>query len=285
MRKLTIWVSLVAAIALVLSVVTPTDIEASTTGAAAAVVGTWSWFTGESVEIRADGTVRAAGGNTGVWRVEHDQGGPVYVINWNDGQYIDRLRLQGNRLDGSNQIGTHVWGERVHGGGGAQNIVGTWSWFTGESVEIRADGTVRAAGGNTGVWRVEHDQGGTVYVINWNNGQYIDRLRLQGNRLDGSNQIGTHVWGERVGGGGVPQSVVGRWTWFNGGEVELRADGTVWSAGSVRGAWRVEQNQGREVYVINWNNGQYIDRLVREGNRLEGRNQNGTRVWGEWAGR
>ncbi len=76
-------------------------------------------------------------------------------------------------------------------------ICGTWKWSNGETVKIFKNGRATSSRGNIGKWNFIWQNNRILYIINWNNGQYIDKLHLNGNRLDGNNQIGTHVWGTR----------------------------------------------------------------------------------------
>lgn len=75
------------------------------------VVGKWRWFNGNVATFSSDGTM---GGNPiYIWHCNGNN--PVRVtINWN-GKWIDKLTLSsnGNRLEGKNQYGTKVWGNRM----------------------------------------------------------------------------------------------------------------------------------------------------------------------------
>ena len=77
-------------------------------------------------------------------------------------------------------------------------IVGDWKWFTGDLVHIYKNRTVKSPNGSHGTWKTSHDGSKLIYIINWENGRYIDKLVLKGNTLDGHNQNGTHVWGKRI---------------------------------------------------------------------------------------
>lgn len=74
--------------------------------------------------------------------------------------------------------------------------------------------------------------------------------------------------------------VLGQWKWFTGNMTEFRADGTM--AGNVKHRWRCA-DAGRRIISIVWNNGQWVDTLVlsSDGRSLEGKNQQGSRVWGK----
>ena len=72
------------------------------------IVGTWSWFTGETVVIRPDSTFYSEK-NKGRW--EHtDQSSRRYTMRWDVGGWIDSLELSadGKSLTGQNQHGTSV---------------------------------------------------------------------------------------------------------------------------------------------------------------------------------
>ncbi|MCD6532511.1 MAG: hypothetical protein J7L25_00320, partial [Deltaproteobacteria bacterium] len=74
--------------------------------------------------------------------------------------------------------------------------------------------------------------------------------------------------------------ITGQWEWFTNVIVTIYPDNTV--NGSNGGVGVLSQNYvGNQVeYVISWSNG-YVDRLTLNGNTLEGKNQNGTPVWGK----
>ncbi|SMF41616.1 hypothetical protein SAMN06265365_11335 [Tistlia consotensis] len=76
------------------------------------VLGAWKWFTGSTVTFLAGG--RIAGSAVNVWRCA-DPSGPVIVVDWTNGKWIDTLTLSpdGRRLSGRNQIGNSVTAERV----------------------------------------------------------------------------------------------------------------------------------------------------------------------------
>ncbi len=81
-------------------------------------------------------------------------------------------------------------------------IVGKWKWFTGSSVDIQPGGILPGKGNS---WQcINPNQ--RVYLIIWNNGQWVDTLTLSpdGTRLEGENQNGNRVWGQRVSGPPAP---------------------------------------------------------------------------------
>jgi len=74
-------------------------------------------------------------------------------------------------------------------------IIGKWQWFNGSKAEFGANGFVPGDGNR---WECLRDG---IFKIIWNNGQWIDTLTLSGDgtRLEGKNQIGNRVWGQRIG--------------------------------------------------------------------------------------
>ncbi len=76
-----------------------------------AVVGSWKWFTGSTVVLDPGGTI---GGNPkNVWTCE-DADTRTFVLRWGS-RFVDTLVLSadGRRLEGKNQHGSRVTGERV----------------------------------------------------------------------------------------------------------------------------------------------------------------------------
>ncbi|MBA3010884.1 MAG: hypothetical protein KJ658_00270 [Proteobacteria bacterium] len=93
---------------------------------------------------------------------------------------------------------------------GCNAIVGKWKWFTGSTVDFGFNGEMT---GNGNHW--ECLDNGRTFKIVWNNGQWIDTLTLSpdGMRLEGKNQFGSRVWGQRIGqapaaGGSAGQAAV-----------------------------------------------------------------------------
>ncbi|MCD6475320.1 MAG: DUF4214 domain-containing protein [Anaerolineaceae bacterium] len=73
-------------------------------------------------------------------------------------------------------------------------------------------------------------------------------------------------------------SVVGKWQWFDGNSATFSSDGTM--GGNPIYFWRCNGINPVRV-TVNWNN-KGIDKLTLspDGNRLEGKNQYGTKIWG-----
>jgi len=76
-------------------------------------------------------------------------------------------------------------------------------------------------------------------------------------------------------------NISGDWKWFNGDIAHIYQNGTAKSSNGNRGKWKAEWDGSKFTYVISWNNGQWVDTLVLQGNTLDGHNQNGTHVWGK----
>lgn len=77
----------------------------------------------------------------------------------------------------------------------AGSIVGTWSWFTGDTVYINADGTYNSKNNLKGTWELT-DPSNRIYTLRWDIG-YVDTLTLSsdGKSLSGTNQYGHGVTG------------------------------------------------------------------------------------------
>ena len=79
-----------------------------------------------------------------------------------------------------------------------------------------------------------------------------------------------------------PDPILGNWVWPKGYPVTITADGKAVSPRGPRATWKFLNN--REVerkYEFIWDQGKFIDtvKLSRDGQKLEGKNQNGDRVW------
>jgi hypothetical protein len=80
-----------------------------------------------------------------------------------------------------------------------KEIVGTWKWFVGPELIIKADLTF-SNGENSGTWKVanaaEHK-----YTLSWDVGGFVDDVTLSkdGMKLTGTNNQKNNVAGERVG--------------------------------------------------------------------------------------
>lgn len=75
------------------------------------------------------------------------------------------------------------------------SVVGTWTWFNGKVITLTKNGIVLLGGNQIGNYSCT----GNICKFRWNGGNYIDTLTLSddGKKLDGTNQNGTHVWGNK----------------------------------------------------------------------------------------
>ena len=73
-------------------------------------------------------------------------------------------------------------------------------------------------------------------------------------------------------------SVAGKWRWFNGGLITLTSNGNIEGNGKILGIYSFNGSD----CTLSWKN-RYTDKLKisTDGNRLSGRNQNGTPVSAE----
>ncbi len=256
-----------------------------------AAIGKWKWFTGGEVNIQPDGHLN--GDPKSTWTCK-DPASRTIEMSWNNGQYIDTLALSGDglRLEGKNQYGHRVWGEKIQAAAptlpiaspACGNAVGDWKWFTGGVVKIQPDGHLN--GDPKSTWTCQDPASRTI-EMSWNNGQYIDTLALSGDglRLEGKNQYGDRVWGEKIQAAApTPPTAalpcgkaVGDWEWFTGPTHRLGADGLL--DGNPKVTWTC-QDPDRGTIVVNWEN-VYIDTLTLspDGQRLDGKNQHGHTVW------
>jgi hypothetical protein len=79
------------------------------------------------------------------------------------------------------------------------DIVGSWKWFVGPQLEIKADHTF-SNGENYGTWEVTNAKE-KKYRLRWELGAFIDEVILSadGKKLTGTNNQKNNVSGERVG--------------------------------------------------------------------------------------
>jgi hypothetical protein len=78
-------------------------------------------------------------------------------------------------------------------------IVGTWKWFVGPQLIIKADHTF-SNGENSGAWEVTNAPE-RKYTFRWDVGGFVDEVTLSkdGLKLTGTNNQKNNVAGERVG--------------------------------------------------------------------------------------
>ncbi len=83
---------------------------------------------------------------------------------------------------------------------GCDAAVGEWSWFTGGVVSIANDNSLKYNGATLGSWKCS-DAGHGVLTLHWNPTGLSDVVSLStdGNGIAGKNEIGTQVWGKRLG--------------------------------------------------------------------------------------
>jgi len=82
----------------------------------------------------------------------------------------------------------------------ATPLTGEWSWFTGQKVFVKADGTFEGATQiRSGKIEVV-DKAKGIYRFSWDNGAWVDTVTLDssGSKLEGKNQQGDHINAERV---------------------------------------------------------------------------------------
>jgi hypothetical protein len=79
------------------------------------------------------------------------------------------------------------------------DIVGTWKWFVGPQLTIKADHTF-SNGENSGNWEVAN-AAERKYTLRWDVGGFVDAVTLSsdGRKLTGTNNDKNNVSGERVG--------------------------------------------------------------------------------------
>ncbi|MES2924508.1 MAG: protein kinase [Verrucomicrobiota bacterium] len=80
------------------------------------LVGDWKWVEKQIVTFHPEGGVSSTLGNQGKWHVVCE--GPLwrdYELNWNEGRFIDRIRLpaKGNKVKGTNHLGRSLTGTRL----------------------------------------------------------------------------------------------------------------------------------------------------------------------------
>ncbi|HEY1120717.1 MAG TPA: hypothetical protein VGE67_03920, partial [Haloferula sp.] len=102
------------------SQISPTDLVPNSSSQSALpnsddpVIGSWDWFNGHVVELRADGTVKNLNnGWTATWRHTGNKNGlRLYELTWQGGEYLDKLSLSDDTISGSNQTGGSISGTR-----------------------------------------------------------------------------------------------------------------------------------------------------------------------------
>ena len=179
-------------------------------------------------------------------------------------------------------------------------LVGSWDWFNGATVDCTEDGICVGSNGAQGIWQC--DAANDKYTIRWQPGSFIDQVKISADdRLEGQNQNGMRVSAKRHDAGtqtGVSRSVSdaaidapdkckeirGIWSWFNGAMVECFVAGRCEASNGFGGSWECLDPAGR--FTIDWTRpGQqvpYVDTLSlsSDGRELAGVNQSGQGVGG-----
>jgi hypothetical protein len=138
------------------------------------------------------------------WSVDLNMGGP-HVQRAQAQAAHDRLNRFAGNFYGCSEGGTPPPPPPIGGGGNSDSgVVGRWKWFTNDVIEVFAGHRMVAKDGrgnvlDQGSWSLVDIENRT-FKLEWEKGKYRDVLTLSvdGQRLDGSNQNGTHVWGERI---------------------------------------------------------------------------------------
>ena len=201
-------------------------------------------------------------------------------------------------------------------GKAARTPVGTWKWFSGTTVEFKANGQTEAANGMKGRWT-----GGNAVqnvVVKWENGA-TDTLGFSPDNARLYN-VYTNVYdtiGERIvptagsaeaaaaatptpkaaaSGGARGKTAatlapptpaelppIGNWHWFNDQTVTFKRTGEIEASGGWRGKWFISVSGNREVAIL-WD-GQPADvvTLSADGKKLAGGVVSAERIEGEAA--
>ena len=195
-------------------------------------------------------------------------------------------------------INTATTGRTPSGG-----ITGNWIWGNGAIVTVNANGSVDA-GSVKGTW----SRTGNTYTFRWNNG-FSDTMTLSsdGQSMKGKNNNGSDVTARRPSGrsaaGGIEgsagtttasagqpagplegaESLVGIWTWGNGVQVMINAEGRL-DGGNVQGRWRLV-DRSKKIYTFEWDNG-FKDTMTLwdNNNKLKGVNNRKSTVSARRAG-
>ena len=167
-------------------------------------VGKWSWFTGPDLTFDARGAVTGAH-RPAVWFWTDEDKHELQIVWGGPVPGLDKVTLaaNGKHLEGSNNDGTPVSGDRISEASaptGAASPVGTWNWFYGPDLTFHADGTITGVG-RTARWTwidAAQRQLRIDFEGEWS--AYHDTLTLSadGSRLQGTNNVGAAVTGDRI---------------------------------------------------------------------------------------
>lgn len=253
------------------------------------LTGTWSWVSGQTLRIYSGGSFEVFHGNSRI-----NQGrwvnltGRQYRLTHNSGGWVDTVTVSadGNSLDGVNNHGYRLHGERQ---GRVSSIAGKWSWVSGQTLIIAADGSLEVwLNGrkvNEGRWE---SLGGQRYRFTHRSGGWVDTVTLSGdgNSLDGTNNHGYQLHGARQGAAPVSvatPSIAGTWNWVSGQTLIVSADGSlqVWLNGRQinEGRW---ESLGGQRYRLTHRSGGWVDTvsLSSDGRTLDGTNNAGSHIRG-----
>jgi hypothetical protein len=171
---------------------------------------------------------------------------------------------------------------------GASIVGGRWFAYTEHVIDINSDGTlVEEQGELRGFWR-QVDQSGRAFELNWAEGKYLDIWILTDDRCEflERSEKGTikGTLARRIEVDAcIPRGeIVGLWDFHTDHVIQVDRGGTlVEREGGLRGFWHLRDPASR-TYEMNWNLGEYLVTLVlsADGQRLEGKNQEGRRAVG-----
>lgn len=181
-------------------------------------VGTWDWVDGMTLVVEAAGTFTlyrtdrtmssqgrwdALDGPARRYRLSHARGGYVDTVTMSDdGWELAGTSSTGYRLQGRRRgvgAGTGAW---QPGRGARELFPGTYDWTDGQTLVVRADGTLEVLRGsrrtNEGRWEVEDAAAGRIR-LEYRQGGWVDTVTLSadGREIDGTNNRGVRVYGTR----------------------------------------------------------------------------------------
>lgn len=266
----------------------------------AGLPGRYSWVSGQTLVINADGTCQVFQGgqqiNSCTWISLRDG---QYRLTHRNGGYIDTITLSpdGNTITGRNNSGFELRGQRIGGAPpppAAANLPGRYNWVSGQILVISGDGTCQVFQGgqqiNSCTWV---SLGGEQYRLTHRNGGFVDTIGLSrdGNTITGRNNYGNDLRGQRIGSAGSAPpppvaSLPGRYNWVAGQVLVIAPNGTCqvfqngqqinscsWvSLGDDR--YRLTHRDGGWVDTITLSaDGQVISGVNNRGNPLRGTRQ------------
>ncbi len=182
------------------------------------LVGTWDWVDGMTLVVdgnrtfalyRTDRTISSQGrwelldASARRYRLTHARGNFVDTVAMSsDGWELSGTSNTGYRLQGRRRgVGTSsgVW----QPGRSARDLFpGTYDWTDGQTLVIRADGSLEVLRGsrrtNDGTWQVLDAAAGR-FRLEYRQGGWVDTVTLSadGREIDGTNNRGVRVYGTR----------------------------------------------------------------------------------------